>query len=200
LYGAFELGLFRQPESFEIEWLERASESIAAHFFNHKINAEAKQQLETLTQKQAAELVEIHRLQRETFSELELKLKEVEEEKRKNVAILEGCVDGVIVFHTNGRIDFCNQAAAEILGQSREEILQHAMTSLLPVVIKEQNGVARAIYRQGDIYKEIAVRTEASFCTTGGVDTDVLITCTQARINTGVVFTFFIQKISVDLF
>ncbi len=53
LYGAFEFGLFRDPETFEIEWLERASESIAAHFFNHQIHSEAKRQLQSLTEKQA---------------------------------------------------------------------------------------------------------------------------------------------------
>lgn len=98
-----------------MEWLERATESIAAHFFNHKINADAKSQLETLAQKQAAELVEIHRLQKQTYQTLELKLKEVEEEKLKNEEILQGCVDGVLVFDAEGKIEFCNQAAADML-------------------------------------------------------------------------------------
>jgi PAS domain-containing protein len=200
LYGAVELGFFKHPEPFEIKWLERACESIAAHFFNHKINREAKHQLEVLAQRQAAELVEIHTLQQQTYRELELKLREMEEEKRKNEMILEGCVDGVLVFDTKGKITFCNEAARELLNTRREVILGQSVSSLFPVMINQDAARWKVVYTKAGVEKEISVRTETSLPLYDQSNIDVLITCTQARLQSGVVFTFFIQKISVDLF
>lgn len=200
LYGAIELAGFRDFEDYEVRWLERAAESLGAHLFNQKINAEAKRQLEELANKQANELVEIHRLQKQTYNKLEDKLKEVEEEKIKNQAILEGCVDAVISFDEQGKIEFCNKAAEEILGYERKEIMQRQISELMKVRIEVLNGEIRPYLLSADLEKEITVRTEGSLACKNGETVDVLITSTQVQVHSNILFTFFIQKISVDLF
>jgi PAS domain S-box-containing protein len=183
-----------------VEWMHRASESIGAYLFNHKINFETKSKLEALTQKQADELVEIHRLQQSTYEKLELKLREMEDEKIKNEAVLEGCVDGVVSFDENGVIQFFNRSAEQILGYAKEAVKSKTVQELLPVFIREEHGVWKPFYSMSGVVKEISVRTEATLSTDTGEQVDALLTCTQAKVKSGMVFTLFIQKISVDLF
>jgi PAS domain S-box-containing protein len=200
LYGALEVAGFSSFSNRSMKLLERVCESLAAHYFNQKINDDARQKLEALTDKQANELVEIHRLQQQTYSNLELKLREVEDEKFKNQAILEGCVDGVLSFDERGEINFCNHAACEIFGYERKAMLQKRVFELVPVRIDIENKNLKSYYLSAGGEKEITVRTEAIVKNDKGESIDVLITTTQVEVQHKVVFTFFLQKISVDLF
>jgi PAS domain-containing protein len=200
LYGAVEIGFFAKPLSTDMKWLERACESIAAHFFSHRKNMDAKYQLEALAHRQAAELIDIHSLQRQTYHELESKLVEMQEQKRKSEIILEGCVDGVLVFDANGTIDFCNVAAAEILGETREHILSQTVSSLFPVSIIGNDRQWKVMRSTPVPEREISVRTEVTLPLRNKNEIDLLITCTTANLKSGMIFTFFIQKISADLF
>ncbi|HEY0741575.1 MAG TPA: GAF domain-containing protein [Chryseosolibacter sp.] len=200
LYGAIEIALFQPLTGTQVTWLERVSESIGAHFFNYKVNADGKAKLEALTKKQADELVEIHRLQESTLRTLESKLVEVENEKTKSAQILEGCVDGVITFDHHGTVQFCNRAAQDILGHNKNYILSTAIQELLPVIIREELGVWKPFYAISSGEREISIRTEATLGTSDGGTVDTLLTCTRVEHAGANLFTFFIQKISVDLF
>jgi PAS domain S-box-containing protein len=200
IYGALELGSFDDFEEYEIAWLDRVAESLAAHFFYQKLNALAKKQLEELTRKQADELVEIHRLQKETYNRLEVQLQEVQDEKFRNNAILEGCVDGVISFEKSGKIHFCNSAAAEIFGSSKVSVMEKKIHELINVKLMGDGKLARPYLDIQPSEKEITVRTEATFKDGSGELIDVLITSTQVEFQQMVMFTFFMQKISADLF
>ena len=201
LYGALEFGRFKPFEKHEILHLEQMAESIASHFFKEKlVNADATRKLEELAQKQAEELIEIHTLQRATYEKLEMQLREVEMEKHKNEAILEGCVDGVISFDEAGRIHFCNKEAQNIIDSTREEILQKNITKLFPIQIESSGKEWNCFYNQGDQKKEISIRSEIMIQDTFGQPVDVLVTSTQVKVQETILFTFFIQKISVDLF
>jgi PAS domain S-box-containing protein len=200
LYGAIEIGTFIPLQKHEIHWLEMAAESLAAHFFNYKVNKTTRARLEELAKEQADELVRIGNLQRETYRKLEMKLREVEEEKARSKGILEGCVDGVVSFDASGIISFWNKAAEEISGYRAADSIGRNITEYLPVLIQEQNGTAKVLCITGATSKEISVRTEMVFAGSNGDCHDVLVTSTQTVIDSGVVFTLFIQKISVDLF
>lgn len=199
LYGALELASFSSFEKHHVQFIEKAAESLAAHLFNHKVNDQAKRNLEKLADKQAKELVEIHRLQEKTYKELELKLTEVEDEKYKNEAILEGCVDAVICFDSSGKINFCNKACEEVFGYSKAHLREVGIFNLIPMRV-DNNENHRCFYVNGGTEKEIGVRTEACITSMTGDAVDVLITSTTVDVNHKALFTFFIQKISVDLF
>jgi PAS domain-containing protein len=200
LYGAIEVAAFKSITTHEVAWLERAAASIAAHLFNYKIHYDSKKELEALAEKQANDLVEIQRLQSQTYYKLEQKLKEVEDEKIKNMAILEGCVDGVISFNECGVVHFCNKTAQEIFALSKEEIIMKRISELIPVRIDEIGNKLFPFLLTKEGEKEITVRTEVSINDAEGGSLDMLITSTQVNINSGILFTFFIQKISADLF
>ncbi len=61
------------------------------------------------------------------------KIQDIESEKAKNIAVLEGCVDGVISFNQNGNIEYFNHAAEEIWGIQREDVLGKPISSILPI-------------------------------------------------------------------
>lgn len=197
LYGAIEIGAFKPFDEQYLNWLNKASESIAAHFFNNKINRKAQKQLHDLAEKQASELEEIYKLQQETYQKLEQKLKEVEDEKLKNEAILEGCVDAVICFKSTGIITFFNHSAEEIFGYTKHQVLGNNIDRYIQINLR---GELNPEYISGYGAKEIQVRTEANILNGSGEELSVLITSTKVKVQNELFFTFFIQKISVELF
>jgi PAS domain S-box-containing protein len=133
--------------------------------------------------------------------EMKIQIKDLEAEKAKNLAILEGCVDGVIAFNHRGTVEFFNKAAEEIWQLSRNEVLRRSITLLMPVTFEErENKFSKVIFSEGSLKKELGIRTEVSFTDKFGEEISVLVTLTQANIGSEHTYTLFVQKISVELF
>jgi PAS domain S-box-containing protein len=131
---------------------------------------------------------------------LKKKIEDIEVEKAKNIAVLEGCVDGVISFDHTGRIEYFNQAAEEIWGIQRENILGDNISKVIPLTLEQNGEGLKAYYNNNSEKKEISVRTEISWETEAGQEFDLLVTLTNAKVNENLAFTIFAQKISIDLF
>ncbi len=131
---------------------------------------------------------------------LKKKIEDIEAEKAKNEAVLEGCVDGVISFNHEGSIEYFNYAAEEIWGKSREEVLGKSIINVIPLKLEQNGSGLSAFYENNGTKKEIDVRTEMSWEDQTGKEYDLLVTLTRAKVNGNVTFTIFAQKISVDLF
>jgi PAS domain S-box-containing protein len=128
------------------------------------------------------------------------KIQDIEIEKEKNIAVLEGCVDGVISFNQSGSIEYFNHAAEEIWGIQREIVIGKNISSVLPVSISTKDNNLTACYNNNGESKEIQVRTEISFNHANGDTIDLLATLTRAKVENEFTFTIFAQKISVDFF
>lgn len=128
------------------------------------------------------------------------KIQDIESEKTRHIAVLEGCVDGVISFDDEGKIEYFNHSAEEIWGLQREKVIGKAIGSIIPVVIRNNQNNLTAYYSNNGSSKEINVRTEISFTDTTGNNIDLLATLTRAKVGNEITFTIFAQKISVDLF
>jgi PAS domain S-box-containing protein len=126
-------------------------------------------------------------------NELKDQLKQVLGERKKNQAILEGCVDGVVSFPENGKIQFCNKAAEEIFGRKRRDILFKNVSSFLGIKI----GPNKTLTSTNGSH--IGVRTEVPAIDKTGESISVLLTVTTYDSEDGTLFTLFMQKISVDL-
>ena len=131
---------------------------------------------------------------------LKKKIQDIEMEKTKNIAILEGCVDSVISFSQNGIIEYFNKSAEETWGIHREKVIGKKIDSILPVAIEQQNGSIKAFCINNGTKKDLGVRTEISWTDKEGKELDLLVTLTRARVEKDETFTIFAQKISVDLF
>lgn len=131
---------------------------------------------------------------------LKKKIEDIEIEKAKNIAILEGCVDGVVSFDHNGVTEYFNNAAEEIWGIQRDKILGKKIDTIIPLTLEQNNGTISAYCMSNGNRKEISVRTEISWVDNDGKDFDLLVTLTRARVQNNETFTIFAQRISVDLF
>ncbi len=127
--------------------------------------------------------------------QIRAKLLEVEAERSKNIAILNGCMDGVISFDESGIIGFSNVAAEEIFNKRREELLGYDIQNLLAInIIENSHGENIIITTSGN---EVSIRTEVS---SENNELSLLLTSAKVKMDRGYLFTLFIQKISVDLF
>lgn len=151
-----------------------------------------------------AELEDIKQNLSEKLSEaskgLIKKINDIESEKAKNIAVLEGCVDGVISFNQNGNIEYFNHSAEEIWGVQRENVIGKHVSSIIPIEIITKDDTITANYLNNGSSKEIQIRTEISFSDINNTQVDLLATLTRAKVENETTFTIFAQKISVDLF
>jgi PAS domain S-box-containing protein len=139
----------------------------------------------------------------EAKAEMKVQIKDLEAEKAKNTAILEGCVDGVVTFNHRGTVEFFNKAAEDIWRVPRAEVLRRSITLLMPVKFmeNEQNdGSSKVIFADNHTIKDIGIRTEVTFTDRSGEEIAVLLTLTQAMLAGEYTYTLFVQKISVELF
>jgi PAS domain S-box-containing protein len=136
----------------------------------------------------------------EASTGLKKKIQDIEIEKAKNIAILEGCVDGVISFDHTGITEYFNNAAEEIWGIQRDKVLGEKIDTIIPLSLEQNNGTLKAYSISGESKKELDLRTEISWVDKDGKEYDLLVTLTRAKVNNNETFTIFAQKISVDLF
>lgn len=179
------------------------SEKKKAELELHRQAEELRAQGEKL-RKYTAELEDIKQNLSEKLNEaskgLIKKIEDIETEKEKNIAVLEGCVDGVISFGQDGRIVYFNHAAEEIWGLQRESIIGKPVSSIIPLDIRTKDENLTAYYSGNGSNKEIQVRTEISLLHPTKNKIDLLVTLTRARVENEITFTIFAQNISVDLF
>ncbi|MEO1054096.1 MAG: GAF domain-containing protein [Bacteroidota bacterium] len=169
-HGVMEL-CFLYPESELIKnHLERVAEVFGAHFFNQRVIAKQSQ------------------------------LKQLEQEKLRSEAILEGCADGFIGFNRQGVIDFCNRSAAELIALDKSSILGQSVDTLLNVTIKEEEDGHFMLIHHGAEDRMLSEKTEIQIIDAQNEEITVLVTANTISLADDILFTLFLQKISVDLF
>ncbi len=139
----------------------------------------------------------------EAKDEMKDQLEQLEAEKLKNTAILEGCVDGVVSFNDRGTIEFFNQAAEDIWKIKRDQVIGRNINELMKVEFsQEKDGSIHVLHynEEADTKTQISVRTEVNVIDKEGEEISILLTCSPAMALGRNFYTFFIQKISVDLF
>ncbi len=151
--------------------------------------------------------VELEKLQegleiklREATLEMKRQIQEIEGEKTKNGAILEGCVDGVISFDVEGKIGYFNKAAEEIWEVSRQDAMGKHIRDFIPVEILIVDGELLVYYAKNGGRKILDARTEVPVIGRSGQEMEVLLTLTRVKVEGTYTFTAFAQKVAVELF
>ncbi len=128
------------------------------------------------------------------------KIKDIEAEKAKNIAVLEGCVDGVISFNQDGIVEYFNKSAEEIWGVQRQDIIGKNINEVIPMKLEVVDNNLIAYFANIGEVKEIGVRTEVTWQDAKSKDYDLLLTLTRAKVENNTTLTIFAQQISIDLF
>jgi PAS domain S-box-containing protein len=126
--------------------------------------------------------------------------KEIENEKKKHEAILEGNVDGVISFNEAGIIQYINKAGEEIIAASRTSLLGTDIKEIIPIVIDNIGTRHEVFFVHKGEKKKIGLRTEVFFDNKVGSAIDILASITGSDLEDGHLFTLFAQNVTVDLF
>jgi PAS domain S-box-containing protein len=129
--------------------------------------------------------------------EMQNQIREIEKERSKNIAIMEGSVDGVITFNQHGDIEFFNKAAEEIWELSREAVLGNHISGYLPLVVENKGSEIEAYSTSGEL---IGIRKELNVANQSGEEIPVLCSVSRTKINNEFFFTAYIQSIAVELF
>ncbi|MEM1406506.1 MAG: GAF domain-containing protein [Bacteroidota bacterium] len=169
-YGVLEMCFLYSESELIKNHLERVAELFGAHFFNQGVIAKQSQ------------------------------LQQLEQEKLRSEAILEGCADGFIGFNRHGIIDFCNRSAAELIRLEKRNILGQSVNSLLGVYIKEDSEEAFTLIHDELQQTPLTDKTEIQITDSHNEEITVLVTANTISVAGDILFTLFLQKISVDLF
>lgn len=137
---------------------------------------------------------------KEATAEMERQIQEIESEKTKNGAILEGCVDGVISFNESGQIEYFNKAAEDIWEISRQDALEKRIQDFIPVEIMVVEDEILVYYSKNGGRKILDARTEVPVSGKAGQEMEVLLTLTRVKVEGAFTFTAFAQKVAVELF
>lgn len=217
LCGIIEMAYFDELKPFEIEFAEKAGDAIASSIASARINEKTRLLLEESRllaknlQSQEEELRQNTEELRATQDNLHIKLEEakeemrqqiidIESEKNKNISILEGCVDGVITFDQEGKIEFFNKSAEAIWNVSRENVLNKNICELIKMELKITDTDMYWEYINGQQRKVLDIRSEINILNNNHEESAVLITISKSKYKNQYLFTAFVQSISVELF
>jgi PAS domain S-box-containing protein len=207
--GVIEIASFNALKQYQIDFLKKASDSIALELSVIKTNerkhkaleqsreAELRQSLEEMRAAQKEMLLKEEQLSQQ-LANTKRAMAMADAERRKNEAILEGCMDAVVCFNHKGAIEYFNRAAEEIFGVSRESIFNRNIRQILEInITTDQSGQLKLITNKGN---EVSLRTELNAIDAKGEDVSLLLTVTKVNIDGEYLFTVFAQKVSVELF
>jgi PAS domain S-box-containing protein len=143
--------------------------------------------------------VELNRKLREAKEELKNQFKEIEKFKIRAEKTLEGFLDAIVSTDQDGVVEFYNNAAEELFGVAREEILGQNIRMLFPPDASEKDEFLAA-YLDPEKSAIVGQRREVNITTRGGEEIPVLMLISEAKVGRELTYTAFIQNISVDLF
>jgi len=159
---------------------------------------------------QAAQLRDQEQKLQEAGKELSRKLEETREEMKRqfrrteivkllNEKTLEGTLDAIVSINNDGVIVFYNQAAEQLWGYSKEQVMDKNIDVLLPVIEEEPELYMGTYFHAGQL-KIIGERKEVFIINANNERVNVLITLSMADIGNDYRLTAFIQRIEVELF
>ena len=97
------------------------------------------QQLEDYTKELESFQETLSKKLQEARAEMKMQMDEIENEKMKNVSILESCIDAVITFNQLGFIEFFNVSAEKFFNQERINVIGSTIDQVLPLTVKNEN-------------------------------------------------------------
>ena len=111
-------------------------------------------------------------------------------------AILESAVDGILSINDHGIIESANQAAVEIFGYDREELIGSNVNMLMPSPYHETHNGYIANYVQGGEPKIIGIGREVSGLRKDGNKFPLYLAVSEGTVANQKIFTGIVRDLS----
>ncbi|MEO1654917.1 MAG: PAS domain S-box protein, partial [Bacteroidota bacterium] len=131
-----------------------------------------------------------------THEAMDRKQRQVEELAFQFEQILEGCIDSVITINEKGTIQLFNQAAEELWGYARDEVIGKNVKMLMPTARSQENDQYLKNYQTTGDAKVIGVGREVEALRKDGEMVPILLTLSEAKLENGTIYTAFIKDIT----
>lgn len=143
---------------------------------------------------------DLSRRLREAKEEMREQYKEIEIVKSLNEKTLEGTLDAIVSINQFGKIEFFNEAAEELWGLSKEQVLGGQIEEILPIELEADEEEYMGKYLKISDSPSLRQRIEVFFVTHLGQRENVLLTLSESKEGEHYRLTGFIQKVEVELF
>ncbi len=132
--------------------------------------------------------------------EMEIQYKEIALVKTRHEKTLEGALDAIVTVSSDGIIQFFNQAAEDLWGIAKKDVVGQNLRILLPENMSSLNNEFITNYLENKMERWVGLRSEINVTNADNEEIPVLITVSQARLENDNTFTAFIQNVSIELF
>jgi PAS domain S-box-containing protein len=140
----------------------------------------------------------LSRMLKEAKQEIREQYKETERIKIRNEKTLEGALDAIITTAEGNKIIFFNQAATELFGYDKEEVIGKKVDMLFDKTSIEKSEFLKKYTSAGDS-KIIRQRNKIKIKTRDGEQKTVLMLLSKAEVEKEITFTAFIQTNDAEL-
>lgn len=136
--GIIELASFKQYEPFEIDFLQKLSETLASAIISvitsqkNRALLDEAQKMTDMLKNQERELKSNALELLDAQEEIEKRYKTAQKEQQKLNTILNNITEGIVVTNEKGEIMLYNYTAEQIFAYKEAEILQQRITNLIP--------------------------------------------------------------------
>lgn len=204
--GIIEIASLNTLKAYQISFLEKLSENLAAMVLSFKSNQKTNNLLKD-SQLKADQLSQKEDELKKNLEELKFAKTKIdhanqllENEKKRTFAILEGAVDGVISVDSEAIVEYINKAGEEIFEITKQEIIGKNISKIIPIILPGSGVSGNIFLDEGNVKKIIDVRTEITYHNKFNDEKSMLLSASSVEIEGKHYYTFFVQNITVDLF
>jgi PAS domain S-box-containing protein len=132
-------------------------------------------------------------------NEMKAQFKEVEKLKLRQERTLEGALDAIVTINKKNKIEFFNQAAENMWGYKKKDVMGKDISMLFEEKNKEEDEFAYRLITP-DTDKIVGERKEINIIDSSKELKPALVLLSEAVVENEVTYTAFIQNIEVELF